>query len=229
MSEPVLQFSDPCDKIAAALKVAQDNLGDVKKNATNPHFKSKYADLGAVLDAVWPALEKAGIALLQPPAGRIASDNEYYVVVETVLLHTSGQRCWSQLTLPVSKSDPQGAGSAITYGRRYAVQSFFGLTAEDDDGNAASRRPAPPAAAPRPQPAPAQIGAPIGDDVRAKFMALYGSMPPAEFEATIKEVQAHYKQPPTGQVADLHEGGESRDAYKFLSRKAKEFANVERV
>lgn len=221
MTEPVLHFSEPCDKIAAALAIAQANMGDVKKNAQNPHFKSKYADLGAVLDAVWPALEKADITLLQPPAGRLEGE-DYYVVIETVLLHKSGQRAWWSFMLPTSKHDPQGAGSAVTYARRYSVQSFFGLVPEDDDGNAASRT-RPQNAAPAAAPPPARMS--VVD--QARFNVFTGALPEAEIEACIKRTQEHYRHEPTGQVADLYAGDEARDAFRMLEKKRKEFAGVD--
>ena len=144
---PVIHFSDPMDKIVAALFVCDDNLGDLKKNATNPHFKSKYADLGATCDAIQPGLTAAKLLVIQAPL--TAPDGA--VGVETMVLHASGQ--WVRpdpLFLPLGKADPQGAGSAITYARRYALAAFFNLAPEDDDANGAMRPKAPqrPLAAP---------------------------------------------------------------------------------
>lgn len=235
MNEPVIEFSESRAAIAKALFVMQTNLGDVKKNASNPHFKSKYADLGAVVEAVSPALELAKLTLLQGCAG---NGDEGSVTVETMLLHESGEFVRARLTLRPSKADPQGAGSAITYARRYGLQSLCGVCPEDDDGNAASRPANTQTFTPARQngngnPPPPETGAnsgeKIGEKVRGDFMALYGKMPPTEFEGIIKEVQGHHKNDPTGNVADLHEGDEARDAYKFLLRKAKELASVERV
>lgn len=123
-------------KLAAALVKAQQAFGPALKDKTNPAFRSKYADLGACIEAVVDALNANGIALLQRthPA-------ESGVTVETVLLHDSGES-WSGGTLhvPALKQDPQGYGSALTYARRYSLMTTCGIAPEDDDGNAASRR-----------------------------------------------------------------------------------------
>lgn len=132
-----LRFSDSRTSIAKALVAMQGDLGDVIKNAKNPHFQSKYADLAAVVDAVQPALQKAKLAFVQGSSARYA-DATAFVAVETMLLHESGEWVSQELTLKPSKSDPQGVGSAITYGRRYGLQAICGVAPEDDDGNAAS-------------------------------------------------------------------------------------------
>lgn len=132
-----LRFSDSRTSIAKALVAMQGDLGDVIKNAKNPHFQSKYADLAAVVDAVQPALQKAKLAFVQGSSARYM-DSTALVAVETMLLHESGEWVSQELTLKPSKSDPQGVGSAITYGRRYGLQAICGVAPEDDDGNAAS-------------------------------------------------------------------------------------------
>lgn len=105
------------------------------KSANNPHFKSKYADLGAVMDAIKPALAKHGLAFWQ-----LCEPSDDGVVVETVLVHISGEeRSLGKLFVPANKKDAQGFGSAQTYARRYSLQTAFGVPAEDDDGNAAAR------------------------------------------------------------------------------------------
>jgi hypothetical protein len=119
--------------LAKAMAKAQGDLGPVLKDKTNPAFKSKYADLGAVLEAILPALNRAGLSLVQSP-----SYDGSLVGVTSVLLHESGE--WMEATLhmrPV-KMDPQGIGSCITYARRYAALAIAGAAPEDDDGNAAS-------------------------------------------------------------------------------------------
>lgn len=125
--------SSDVDKIVPALLKAE--MGTVVKNSTNPHFKNRYADLNAVLDVIQPALRAVGILILQP-TGR---GNEAATVakVTTVFLHESGQWLSCDVYLPLAKSDPQGMGSAISYGRRYGLLALAGLAAEDDDGNAA--------------------------------------------------------------------------------------------
>tara|TARA_R110000751_G_scaffold65191_7_gene133512 strand:- start:2155 stop:2865 length:711 start_codon:yes stop_codon:yes gene_type:complete len=122
-----------------ALAVAQSQMGSAVKDSTNPHFRSRFASLGAVLDAVLPALNANSIALMQHPSFDGANVN-----LTTILAHKSGQWMSSVVSAPVSKRDAQGVGSAITYLRRYSAQSICGLPVDDDDGNAASRRPSPP-------------------------------------------------------------------------------------
>jgi hypothetical protein len=125
---------DNVPALIQALALAQAEMGAVLKDAVNPHFKSKYADLATVCDAVIPALNKHGIAVIQAP-GMIGQR----VTVETILAHKDGAMMRTILELTPTKVDPQGVGSAITYARRYALQSVAGVAPEDDDGNAASQ------------------------------------------------------------------------------------------
>ena len=126
--------------IAAALVKAQKEFSPALKTNTNPHFKSKYADLSACVEAVIDALNNNGIFLSQ----RTHAD-ETGVTVETVLMHESGDSFNSgPLHVPASKQDPQGFGSALTYARRYSLMAACGIAPEDDDGNAASKPPARP-------------------------------------------------------------------------------------
>lgn len=120
--------------IAAALVKAQGEMKAAVKDATNPHFRSKYADLESVVDAVKGPLLKNGITFIQG-----VHDADGGVAIETMLLHSSGEWISSTLRLPASKQDAQGYGSAITYGRRYGLQSMCGVPAADDDGNAAAK------------------------------------------------------------------------------------------
>jgi hypothetical protein len=122
-------------KIASALVKAQKAFGPALKTATNPHFRSKYADLSACVEAVIDALHENGIALIQ----RNHLD-ETGVTVETVFIHESGEMLdCGKLHVPAAKSDPQGYGSAQTYARRYSLMAACGIAPEDDDGNAASK------------------------------------------------------------------------------------------
>lgn len=125
--------SESIATLAAALVKAQGEIKAALKDSTNPHFRSKYADLSSVVDAVKAPLLKHGISFIQG-----VNDAEGGVAVETMLLHTSGEWLSSTLRIPASKQDAQGYGSAITYGRRYGLQSMCGVPAEDDDGNAAT-------------------------------------------------------------------------------------------
>jgi hypothetical protein len=121
--------------IATALAAAQINMGKALKQTSNPHFRSKYADLGSVMDACLPALNAHGIAVIQP-----TGEDEIGRFVETRLIHgESGEQlsCW--VPLIVSKNDMQGYGSAVTYARRYGLMAMAGIAPEDDDGNAAAK------------------------------------------------------------------------------------------
>lgn len=126
--------SQSIGKLIEALTKAQQEYDPVKKENTNPFFKSKYADLSTVLGATQKHLAKYGVAILQMPVV-----NGSKAGVQTILAHSSGEWIdFGELLLPLSKQDAQGAGSAITYSRRYAYQSAAGVSAEeDDDGNAA--------------------------------------------------------------------------------------------
>jgi hypothetical protein len=126
-------------QIASALVKAQRAFGPALKTSTNPHFRSRYADLSACVEAVIDALNENGIFLLQKN-----HDHESGIMVETVFVHESGEMlaCGS-LYFPASKNDPQGFMSALTYGRRASLMAACGIAPEDDDGNAGSRRQAP--------------------------------------------------------------------------------------
>ena len=124
--------------IATALVKAQKAFAPALKSSTNPHFKSKYADLSACVEAVVDSLNANGIFLNQQ-----TSESESGVIVETVFIHESGEllNC-GKLHVPASKQDPQGYGSALTYARRYSLMAACGIAPEDDDGEAATRKPA---------------------------------------------------------------------------------------
>jgi hypothetical protein len=173
--------------IFAALVKAQRAFGPVLKDKNNPAFKgSKYADLGACVDAVMGPLNEAGIAVIQKQ-----HPHEGGVCVETVFLHESGESYSAgSLTVPASKQDPQGYGSALTYARRYSLMAACGMAPEDDDGNAASKR-TPQAAAPQQQDMSPKaraermrVGVADGDEKGvAETLSL---LPQAEIEAIMK-------------------------------------------
>jgi len=123
-------------QIAAAFVKAQKAFGPALKTSTNPHFRSKYADLSNCIEAVIGALNDNGIGLMQR-----TYDCPTGVMVETIFVHESGEvmEC-GLLHVPAAKQDPQGYGSALTYARRYSLLAATGLAPEDDDGNAGSRR-----------------------------------------------------------------------------------------
>lgn len=120
-------------QIAPALIKAKKEFSPALKDKTNPAFRSKYADLGACLDAVNDALLNNGIALVQT-----TFEVESGVMVETVFIHESGEMLTcGKLHVPAVKQDPQGYGSALSYARRYSLMAACGIAPEDDDGNAA--------------------------------------------------------------------------------------------
>lgn len=129
-------MSDSLEKIAPAIVKAQSKLGNAVKDSKNPFFKSTYADLNAVREAVLPAFNEEGIAVLQPT---VFFEGKKWV--QTMLLHTSGEY-YSSLTeiLTTKETDAQAQGSGISYARRYGLQALPNIGAEDDDGNAASGR-----------------------------------------------------------------------------------------
>jgi hypothetical protein len=118
-------------ELIKSLVAARKLIGAAKKGAINPHFKSKYADLASVIEAVKEPLEACGMTFVQT-----IKDN----CVVTVILHDSGETLeLAPFPIVASKQDAQGFGSALTYARRYSLQTALGVPSEDDDGNAASK------------------------------------------------------------------------------------------
>jgi len=119
--------------IALALLKAQSEMSNPKKGSSNPFFKSKYADLNAIREAVIPILNENGIVVLQPI---VHVDGKNFV--KTILLHESGEFLESLTEIIYNKvNDAQAQGSGISYARRYSLQSFVCVGADDDDGNKA--------------------------------------------------------------------------------------------
>jgi hypothetical protein len=130
--------SDTIGNIAAALIAFNGEVKTIAKDGKNPHFKSEYATLDNLIEVTRPILHKHGLAVMQFPCG----DGEK-ITVKTLILHKSGEWIESDpLTIKPVKIDPQGAGSAITYARRYSYAAALSLAlGDDDDGNAASHPP----------------------------------------------------------------------------------------
>lgn len=129
--------SDLINEIAAALAKAQGQIEGAKKSSSNPFFKSKYADLAECWNTCREALTANGISVIQMPE---EINENGRLNITTMLAHSSGQYISSTLTMTVTKLDPQAIGSAITYGRRYALAAMVGLAQEDDDGEKAMAR-----------------------------------------------------------------------------------------
>ena len=150
-----MNHSESIKQIAAALAAFQSEVKDPARDGENPHFRSKYVQIDGLLAAVRPILSKHGLSVVQSTGG-----DGQDISVTTEIMHTSGE--WIRtdaLILKAVKADPQGAGSAVTYGRRYSLSAALGVAwDDDDDGNAASA----------PKPAPK---AKAKKDTRAEYMA----------------------------------------------------------
>jgi hypothetical protein len=164
-------------ELAKALSKAQHDFGPLVKGASNPFFKSKYADLSGVMDVARGPLAENGLCFVQTNE----PDDPGFLTVETTLMHSSGEWVAGRIRIPLVKSDPQGYGSAMTYARRYALQAILGLAAEDDDAESATQRKAPvdrskseKAHAPPPEPQTSATGqeTPITAPQRKKLWAM---------------------------------------------------------
>jgi len=130
-----MQTSENITDLAMALAKAQALIKPASKDATNPHFKSRYADLPAVWEACRKPLTDNGLSVVQMPVDA----GEGRVGLTSVLMHSSGQYISSTVSTKLTQDSAQGIGSALTYLRRYALAALVGIVAdEDDDGNAAS-------------------------------------------------------------------------------------------
>ena len=138
-----MNTSETLDLIAPALLAAQKEINNASKDAKNPHFRSSYASLGSVIEAVKEPLNRNNITVIQS----LSSGSGSGLYLNTRLLHASGQWIEDASFSPLPKADPQGVGSACTYLRRYSLAAMLCITQEDDDGNAASGRATPSAPA----------------------------------------------------------------------------------
>ena len=145
-----MNTSETIGALATALCEAQGEFEAVEKSAANPFFKSKYADLASIIEATAPVLHKHGLSITQA----VDWDGEHDLLTSR-LTHTSGEYMQSTMRLFLVKTDPQGQGSAVTYARRYQIQSMLNLRTVDDDANSASSNtPAPATTTRRKAPAP---------------------------------------------------------------------------
>ncbi len=128
-----MQRSEQINELATALAKAQGQMKAAPKDAANPFFNSHYADLASVINAIRGPFSANGLSYMQFPRVKDSA-----IEIETLLLHSSGQWFSEVLVLPWLKKDPQGAGTIITYGKRYGLQAMVGVPSEDDDGNAGS-------------------------------------------------------------------------------------------
>ena len=125
--------SETLTKLAPALLAAQKTIGNAKKQATNPHYKTKYANLESVIEATKDALNEQGIVIIQT----VSQVYSGVINVVTRLMHESGEYIEDIASAPLTKQDAQGVGSAVTYLRRYSLAAICSITQEDDDGESA--------------------------------------------------------------------------------------------
>ncbi len=168
----------------AALAAAQGEIENASKNAANPHFRSKYADLAEVLNTIRPVFAKHDLSLIQSPGydGSIAS-------VTTILAHKSGGYLTGTASCVPAKSDAQGIGSATTYLRRYSAAAVAGIAQEDDDGNSAAHNKPHAVITPKQAATVRDMLESTGSDT-AKFCAAFGvdsvdALPAAKYDAAI--------------------------------------------
>ena len=127
-----MNTSEQINELATALSKAQAEMTGAVKSSKNPFFKSSYSDLASVCEAISGPFANHGLSYIQSP-----EFSEQYIQVITRIMHSSGQWIEGVVSLPPTKNDAQGYGSAITYGRRYGLQAMAGVPSVDDDGQAA--------------------------------------------------------------------------------------------
>lgn len=154
-----MKHSDSIKQLMEALVKARSNFKAVHKNAANPFFKSKYSDLSEIIAATHEALNAQGISVIQSP-GRYNAETRACTLT-TLLAHTSSEWLEDEFEMLVVKADSQGIGSAVSYARRYSLQSFLNIAADlDDDSESAVEHDKPAIAKPQPLKPPAQGIAP---------------------------------------------------------------------
>lgn len=131
-----MNYSESIANLSKALSIVQGQLTHAVKDSKNPFFKSNYADLGSVWDSCRSLLAENGLSVMQFPGEYIDGN----MSLTTILAHSSGEFIEQEMSLPVSKPDAQGAGSALTYMRRYALAAVIGIYQADDDGNEAAKQ-----------------------------------------------------------------------------------------
>jgi len=172
-----MKRSESIKEIAAALAAAQSDIGVASKSATNPYFKSNYADISMLLDVCREPLSKNGIAVIQGANTSIDEAGVCHVHITTLLSHKSGDWIENTLTLIPKDSTPQAVGSAITYGRRYELQAMVCIPAADDDGQGAQ---APKGEAPKPAATKPDIPKPLYFTDEKASQAIYDANDLAE-------------------------------------------------
>lgn len=164
-----MKTSDSLKAIAPALLEAQKQITFALKDSVNPHFKNRYADVSAVIEAVKGPLNKNGITFLQSLSDVQAGETRQRLT--TRLLHSSGEWIEDTASCPLPKADPQGVGSATTYLRRFSLCALLGVPQEDDDAEGAVQRT--PVAAPtkKVEPAPQSMSLRPDTEKQLRFLA----------------------------------------------------------
>lgn len=176
----IFETSPSLAAFAPAFHAAQAQMENAKKDSKNPHFKSDYANLNSVQDAVMPALSANGLSMIQGVGGSPGT-NGINAQIVTRILHVSGEWIQCTATAPMLKQDPQAMGSTLTYLRRYSAAGMTGITQTDDDGEAAVREL-------KPKPAKREIF-----DL-ATTIEMIGTVSPEESKAMTLEAVARFKQ-----------------------------------
>lgn len=188
-----MQTSQEIDKLAQALAKAQGVIEDAEKDCTNPHFKSKYAGLSSVRQAIRKPLAANGLAYVQTLRYDASG-----VEIETRLVHESGQFIGDSLRIPC-QATAQAIGSAVSYGRRYSLLAIIGLATDDDDGNSAQ-----PAQAAKPATKKAPAPVPNGSEFNL-------AKPLAEDEPLLERIRRELaSKDKTEEAAAQHVSGDHR-------------------
>jgi len=180
-----MKQSESLIDLASALSLAQAEMGGAVKDSNNPFFKSSYADLTSVIKALKEPFANHGLSYVQLP---VTSEGGKGVGVSTMLMHNSGQWIQSEYLLPMDKITPQGAGSAITYARRYALQAMAGIPTVDDDGEAAMLRNEPPA------PPVKRVSKKLAQDIVSLVVSSQAAGETSELIEALGELEEHEKQ-----------------------------------
>ena len=134
----MLETSGDIAALLEALSAFQGQVTAPKKTSTNPHFKSKYADLAEVIETIKAPLAANGLSVFQAPVGAVEGGA---IRIVTQVSHKSGQWIRTTFSMPVGQTNAQAVGTALSYARRYSLSAALGIAAEDDDGNEATKQP----------------------------------------------------------------------------------------
>lgn len=212
--------SETIGKLAEALSKAQGMMRGAVKDSTNPFFKQNYADLASVWDACREPLSKHGLSVAQTT--RVGESGEPVIV--TTLMHTSGEWITGELLVKPVKTDPQSIGSAITYGRRYALSAMVGIAPEDDDAESAQGRQHKEQVKPEPKKVEKKA-----DSTSYKFLQAMGAMKREIGEEAYYQVLAAHGFKSSKEITDSKKQYEVYDELKIVKKaieQAKEEAHA---